>query len=341
VLFIVQIFAGVFALFLGTEIGRILQSKPLSDRQFNLYMLLALLFPAQWIYGSVVMSDLLLQLFLTSAVYFLLIISRENKSVAYWGFALSLSAGMLLKPVMAPIALLSPMLLVLRPMRSGGLKKILLMIPVLVFLGFSFRNHTMSGQFEYSSISHINLLQYNTRYLLNFTHGEQVSEEMLSDLMTIPRNEQDYDTWVNGVKQLGIQSISKHPFQYAWIHVSGMFRMLLDPGRFDLALLSNASYQESEGFLRALSTDGIQGLWKVLKQSPFFLILLFLGMIKLVKLALFFFACYQNRFNARLWMAIGIPVIILALTGPIGASRFMLPLVPIYLIVISMVKLRH
>lgn len=329
-LFLFQIVAGMLSIYLALRSVEMINGKELSHQQKWLFTLLLILYPAQWIYASTVMSDICLQLTWTAFVFFLIQSWKFKETHQLIWMVFSGIAGMMFKPVMAPLVVLSPLLSLRKGLNKPAML-VLLFLPLLFFMGFSMRNLSKSGVFEYSSIGSINLIQYNSRYLLNKTQNSEQADSLLEQYMYIPHSRESYQKWNKESKAAGMQLVAANPVDYGLIHVGGMLRMLIDPGRFELMLFLGQPYAEGEdGFLKALQKGGIQQAIERLVKSPLAWVLIFLLLVNGLKLLLFAKSIIDHRKKALFWLAMIPFMLILFLTGPIGASRFMLPLAPIY-----------
>ena len=78
--------------------------------------------------------------------------------------------GLLIKPVLLPSIVASPLLFFYLKHKHNRFFSVTL-LPVIVVLLFSYFNKTQTGIFEYSSISTINLGQYNSKLLVSEKFG--------------------------------------------------------------------------------------------------------------------------------------------------------------------------
>jgi hypothetical protein len=188
---------------------------------------------------------------------------------------------------------------------------------------YSAYNFKMTGSAEFSSIQHINALTYN-RYQFDVSRfGEakalayQDSVVTLGETLPYPEKVSLYN---KGLKD----ALKEAPLLYAWFHISGAMRGIIDPGRFDL-----------EPFIPSLQTTGFlhrkQGsMLAYLKSLPVavWLVLLPLALFNLLRLLLALYGFYKlPKTPENLFGALAIIYVVLV-TGPINASRFMVPVVP-------------
>ncbi len=122
--------------------------------------------------------------------------------------------------------------------------------------------------------------------------------------------------------------LSEHLSKYTWLHCRGIALALIDPGRFDytqffnLPHRTNLIYQTNQkGMLGTIIRSFINplGIWLIF-------LMLFNG-FRVWKGFQFLFS-QQISWYARL-IIVAFPVYILLFTGPIGTSRFFMPLIPL------------
>ena len=91
------------------------------------------------------------------------------------------------------------------------------------------------------------------------------------------------------------------------------------------------------GLLKQLNENGLNGAIQYLKNQPL-LILIGFSMVllfNLIKLFGFIWFLIKQLRTAKLvlWVMLGLICYIAILTGPLGASRFMVPILPLYLFI--------
>jgi hypothetical protein len=118
------------------------------------------------------------------------------------------------------------------------------------------------------------------------------------------------------------------PLSYAVFHLKGSLRYFIDPGRFDLVTYFNLEDADSPGILHMLNQEGIRGVLKFLKQEGWGLVfvLALIALFKLVKITGFILYLFRGKtaLAFRLFLAFLVGYLALV-TGPLGASRFLLP----------------
>ncbi len=116
--------------------------------------------------------------------------------------------------------------------------------------------------------------------------------------------------------------------------------MFLDPGRFDLYNFFEFKNTNEVGFLKHLNKNGIRGAFNYFKNQPLIIVVIFsvillFNLFKIVGFAMFWIKQYKNVPKA-LWFMLFIIIYIVALTGIIGAARFLVPVLPLYLFIATL-----
>jgi hypothetical protein len=138
--------------------------------------------------------------------------------------------------------------------------------------------------------------------------------------------------------------LRQHPLTYAAQHALGMATLLLDPGRFDLS--SFLGQNASVGLLRQLRSGGLRGIGVALGQQPLDLLLALggVGVANLVRLWLMLRGLgrvsrvgpasgdwLRLHMPASRWAVVVLLGYMALLTGPLGATRFLVPVWPLLL----------
>lgn len=228
------------------------------------------------------------------------------------------------KPVFLflPLALL-PLLLWKRETRAWSLG---LLACAGISMGYIKINEHRTGAAEFSSIQHINALHYNKYQFDVHRFGVDYAAEV-NDSFKKKGADLSYPERVDLYNSAFIADVKSAPFEYVWFHLFGAVRGTIDPGRFDLQFLLPTTIEE--GF--AHREDG--NLWNYLRSlhPVIWLVLLPLALFNGVRILLGIRGLWTNRANLNAWFAALIIAYVVAVTGPINASRFMVPLVPLLL----------
>lgn len=165
--------------------------------------------------------------------------------------------------------------------------------------------------------------------------GSAFADKFLDSIHNNADKIQDYAKRTSYLNNTSQNYLSHNLFGYGFYHLQGSVFAMLDPGRFDISnfFLLNTKNVKQKGILFHLNNGGIFSVIKFLSNTYSIPLLLFLGLIlffnvfKLVSLVLFVF---NKKINLNFKVIVlGLLLYIILLAGPVGASRYMMPLVPI------------
>lgn len=309
----------LFLVVLGLRLGSLFfgQTSYVKSYLFFVFCTPVLLFHSQFI-----LSDLLLAVIVLLALVFGFEKRIELQSKTTLIFIL-LALALMVKPVMLPILLLLPLAAIYLKFKLK--QKVLFgLLPFLVWAAISLANHKKTGVFEYSSISTINLAHYNAKLTIASKYGNDSAQQFTSSsIFEIPRNKQVYPIYISDLKHLATHTIKKNFSTYLKIQLAGMVKMILDPGRWELYTHFNQNTANSS-LTELLFSGQFKALKTQLSSNPvlllIFLFLLTFNILKAIGIALGFLKPTKKWFVLVL-----ICGYFLAITGPIGAARFMVP----------------
>ncbi len=345
------LFAGLF-MWLGAPVFILLIFQNLLSL-FNIYVMvrlmrewkvggiaialgLSLINITQFIYANVLMSELLLQTWFLLLVFCISKYFSSGKSGFVGLAALTLVLAMLTKPVAYPLSVLFAGFFLWRAVRErtaiGGLWAVIPLVTVIAYSGW---NEQQTGYRHFSSIQNINLVDYNTNFFLRSTYGVEVADSVLREIYT---GVEDFETFEEKQVFLRKQStdiLSNHLIAYGWWHFRGAMRGFFDPGRFDLYNFAGIEGETEEGLLYKLNEEGIGAALNHLLKGPGFLT--FLLFVTFLFNTVIFFSwlgiLLVKRLPAyQLALILFLPIYVAFATGPLNASRFMLPVLPFLLI---------
>ncbi|MFK5891512.1 MAG: hypothetical protein QM486_12355 [Flavobacteriaceae bacterium] len=307
----------------------------------TLFIGLLLLTPSQFIYANTIFSEVIFQFFIVLMFRYMVLFSKFKKKKYLLRYSIALVLAAFTKPVMYLFVV--PSLLYMFYV-SYKIKKwypiILSFVPVLAVLLLMSWNHKRTNTYQYSSIQAINLLNYNTRLFMMSKKGSTFADKFLDSIHNNADKIQDYserNSYLNSASQ---NYLSHNLFGYGFYHLQGSVFAMLDPGRFDISnfFMLNTKNVKQKGILFHLNNGGFFSVVKFLIDTYSIPLLLFLGLIlfinvfKLLSLVLFIF---NKRINLNFKIIVlGLLLYIILLAGPVGASRYMMPLVPIIIGVI-------
>ena len=314
--------------FLGLGILRTLTKKRKANHAYSLIFLLNV---PMFLHTSFVMADLLLAsiINLSAFVYYQKQTSWPKKIVVlsvFW------CLGVLVKPVILPSILLCPIVFIYLVFKHRKLYFSTL-LPGLVLLLVSFANQHQTGVFEYSSISTINLGQYNSKLLISEKYGYDSAQSYATrSEFLVPRTQDEYLYYKKNLQSLATETIFINLPSYLKIHLLGSVKMILDPGRFELYTFLGITPSAFSLTEMIYAKD-----WQKLKLFMFsnigvlgvFLILFLINVFKA------FILIFNLKELRKHWFLGLLFLYFLAIAGPVGAARFMLPVSVLYLVFFS------
>lgn len=282
---------------------------------------------SQYIYCNTIMSETFLQLCL-SALVFIQICKPLNFK---WSLisAIIIISGLALKPVFMPFAYAYPIICLLRFLPKFDLKYFLPSLLPIVFIFITINwNQSRTGYKQYSSISTINLLHYNTYTMLMYKYGEHKADSMVDEIHFKGNLQGTYSAKQEFLNTSSKSLIKENLGTYIFLHLRGMAFCVLDPGRFDLSQFFGLSHGKNLLY----ETNKDNALMRVFKSilNPLGIILVILFIFNLFKSILIVKFLINTRLPIFIRLALFcFPLYIVFLTGPIGASRFLMPVIPL------------
>lgn len=329
-LMIIQLFVGLFNIFLAFWLLK--QWVPEGKVPVLLLTVFILLTPSQFIYSQMIMADIWLQLFvMLMAVSLVRYHQKPGISTLMWIIIWATLAA-LAKPVFLPASFLIALGVCIAVFRNHSKFAVLLaLIPVFSWLVIASKNEKHTGVFHYSSIGYINLLHYNTNLFLVHTRGHEAAAQQLGPLMDKPVTRNMYQKHYRQVSHTCMEIIGSAPLAYAWYHAKGMVYFFMDPGRFDLYNFFRLEKGNSKGFLHEGGT--FSKFAGIIKDQPLMgtlmLAVLLFNVLKTIGFAGFIWTHRKDWKVGLLALAV---IYFSFMTGPLGASRFALPVALIIII---------
>ncbi|MFK7970213.1 MAG: hypothetical protein AB8F95_07590 [Bacteroidia bacterium] len=338
-LLFVQYLLFLFNLVLSWRILRLLTVS-----QNSAFFILTALSFSVFIYPGLVMTEVWLQSLLIGAAYGLVLFWLKEKSRGIWITALCIALSLWLKPVTYPLAL---GMIIFLPFLSWVKKRsipkavITALIPLVSALCLGGINYARTSSFHFSSITSINLLQYNAYYTKVRIDGEAEAERWVDAVAAQANTIQDYPSRQQFIQQKAAAVLKENPGTYASLHAKGMIHFFADPGRFDLYHFFNwdRATGKNTGLLAIFSSEGYGGIWSYMKAQGFWPLFM-LGLSFLGKIGLMIgiaSALFRHRRNWPIMLLLlAIPFYLALATGPLGASRFAVPVIPLLVVCASL-----
>jgi hypothetical protein len=295
-------------------------------------MIASLLYPAQFIHANFVMTEIVFQTLLLSAVLSLIRCVQSPSWKESIRLSLLLCLCLLTKPVSVLLPVIAVVLLLPKIYYAKRWRMLLpLLFPVVVFHAVCLNQQHATGYYHYSSIKSINQLKYNARYTLVNAEGEEAADSTISAVMKVADQKPAYGERLSYMNSEANRLILKHPGTFIRLYIKGVVAFFIDPGRFDLYHFFAVDEQGSPGLLHELNTKGLSAFKDLLAHVPAVILLLLL--VNLCWNILLFAVCCYFVTLRQVPVAIRIVLFIVvayiaAASGPVGVSRYRVPVFP-------------
>lgn len=328
IIVLVQTALGIFNIYLILKLF-----KELGGKSFKLLSLLLLLTPSVFIYTHLIMTEaLVMTLFLLLAQ---LLTKQLNSKKIFW-IQVIITALLFLKPAFYLFAIVNLLFFIVYFIRTKTFYFTVL-IPLTLTIGYMAFNKERTGYFHFSSMQNINLIDYNLHLFKAQKEGVAVADEWKEAIYDRSLSLPNFKERSEFLALEGKKTIKENLVSYSVFHLYGAVRGTIDPGRFDLMTFAG-KYNPEDGFLNKLSTtsfkETINGFfeykyfWIILILIPIF----FAGLLKWILIFSFLWK-KRNTINFRnsyLFLLISYSILI---TGPVNASRYMMPLQGILIVI--------
>ncbi len=293
---------------------------------------------SQFIYTNMVMSEVFLQFLIVLTVYcsYRLLKYGRIKFLLLYQFCVVLL--FLTKPVfylfVIPNVIITILMLRKTRIKFGVYTSL---IPILFVFLYCNWNYQRTGSYNFSSIQHINLKDYNLRYFQTYKYGSEYALMVEDTIRQAADRAETYPERIDIIGSMSMERLKKDALDYSKFHLVGIPKFFLDPGRFDMFTFFNfdPSKISEVGFLRHLSEGGVEGAIEFLKTQPPMIIVLFHGIlfVNLFKFMgfIWFLVTLLRKSPFHFWIIAFFVLYVAVITGPIGAARFVVPILPLYL----------
>ena len=294
-----------------------------------------LTFPAQLIYANAVMSEMLLQAAVVAMLGAGLAFIETKRSRYFVGVAAATIAALLLKPVFYPFVIIVAALGMWQAWRVKRIDLALIgLIPLVVAGLYMGWNEQRTGYFHFSSIAEINLLHYNAAGVVRRIAGSAAEGKWVASVLSEANAQPSFKARQHVIQARAGAMLWAHPVLYAGQHVQGMVVLFLDPGRFDFSHFLQLEPSTNAGGLLAEAQKG--SLLRALGRLPLGMMVV-LGLVLLAnitRLALAVHGFWRLKNSEPVlrygrWGALGLLLYVALLTGPLGATRFLVPVWPL------------
>jgi hypothetical protein len=293
-------------------------------------------YPAQMIHANFVMTELLFQ----SLLFLLFSVVYQFHQHPNWKSSFQIAALLSICLLTKPVSLFLP-LLVVGMMGWSGIRQpasmrylVSLVVVGAVFVGICLQNEHATGYFHYSSIKNINQLKYNARYTLINAEGEKYADSVIANCIRQANKQPDYGGRLRMMDQQAFEMISAYPVAFLKVYVKGVAAFFIDPGRFDLYHFFAVEEPGTLGLMHEVQVNGMEAISGYMKKAPIILLCL-LGLNlcwNIFVTAAFLRFLIQPKISRSLRVFIFVFVAyIAAATGPVGVSRYRVPVYPFLL----------
>lgn len=282
-----------------------------------------------FVYANAIMSESLLIFALAvMALQVHYYLQKPKIKYVFW-FNIALCLALFTKPVFFPFIAVNTIFWLLWNPRHA----VFAAIPLILVSAYVLRNHAVTNALHFSSIQQICLADYNLKYYHTATHNYAYADSVNATIHSELEEVDPFPEELRVTSQIVRRELEGNYFKYAWFHLKGALRGLVDPGNFDVRILLDGD--DSLGFLKTINEQGIGGVWQALKAAPLAHLLL-LGISGVNKLLLLIgtmvFAFSKRPPWTWKFFLLGTIAYVMLLTGPINASRFMLAVWPMMMI---------
>lgn len=313
------------------------------SNRLNVLSLCALIFyPAQFIHANFVMTEIIFQSLLLGLFMLGYRFLQQPSMKLSLGIMVLLSLCLLTKPV----SLFLPFLMLVS-MCWGVYKQhqsIRLLLPLLgVFFTFHLiclQNKHATGYYHYSSIKNINQLKYNARFALADARGEDVADSVIASVVFRANSMNNYEERIACFDSAALAIFKQYPVSVLKVYAKGVIAFFVDPGRFEVYhFLGMDSPQNKIGLLHEVQAGGANKVFVYIKQIPWPILVVLLASLcwNMIVGCLFGYFMWRGtvHHSIRIWLGVIVLYIAVA-TGPVGVSRYRVPVEPLLILAVLM-----
>lgn len=324
--YFVLVFQNLFSLLNIFGLLRLLKEFKFDFDIRKILLVFLVLFPAQYIYNNMIMSEILLQTLIFWSLYNLYYYLKLKNQLNILYFNVLLGLAVLTKPVLVYFWVPNLLFMVYLYMKNKRWMTIVYgLIQPFVILLLTLYNYNVTGSFQYSSNKQVSYLDYSATFLLITVRGEEVGwkkwEEAHSYLDTIS----DYSFLVKESERIATEIILDNKTEYLKMHLKGMVNYFFDPGRYDLNYLLSFKESNHTGLMYAFAKGGYGEMLAFIGRQPVFVVLYIVLMVMLNLLLFFSLLLYlfDRKTNAEIKIFIGVMVFYMSfVSGILGTMRY-------------------
>ena len=300
------------------------------------------LYPAQIVYGNVIMAEIVLQTLLLYSFYLLIKYEKYKNTGIILLYNIVLTCAVLTKPVLLYFWIINLIIHIIIMKKSSKHIIFYSLIPLLAIGAWSARNYRVTGVFHFSSIKNHNLLNYNIRSYLTDKYDIEIADSLVSTMETDMNSARNYKEFYKIREEKVTHFLRSNIAGFSIHHMKGVPNFFIDPGRFDL--YNFLQLDQSVSLLTLYHKHGYKGIINYFFKLPP-LILIFLLIIIILNIVIFIsFMWFVIGMRLKDFSSIYKPFLLMiilyiaVLTGPIGASRFRLPVYPFLLLTLTTIN---
>jgi len=299
-----------------------------------LLLLLVIAYPSQFINANTIAPDILLQTFtLLYLGNFISFVREKQLKYALW-MSLLLVAGMLVKPVLYPFAIVHILIVIIVAIRykvSMQRPVLIAIVPFCAVLLYCYGNYMRTGKFHFTSNQSFNAIFYYYTWYSSKDGTKKADEFLVKERRTI-NSIPDYSERYDYANQRGMELLQQNFIPYLAFHLKNSARIFMEPGKAEMDLFTGRlTYgrlysREQTGFFATWREKGWGGMNEYIRNNPSLpvvMVVLLFNCIRLVGLVMFFF-----RRNVH-WLVRSFILVLLCYfavaAGPIANTRYFLP----------------
>ena len=327
---IIQCILSIFNLSLAYRIARLLNPGLKSP---VIIILLGCMLPSQFILAATYMTEIPFQsIVLLSGYYLLRYEQADGRFRHLYLHHFFIFCAYMTKPIAGLLWVISALYIIITQKESRSVIRLAVLSTlhmVVIALGL-IRNYYYTGIAEGSSIPHKVVINYNLPLFLTEVYGASRSS-FLVDSIQEEMNKRPYAYQSAIADQFIRQQISAHWPTYLVVHLRGMVKFFIDPGRWEL-LLWKEGWEEAENPASIVDTYRKSGIDGVLKISGYPLLILTLwaviGSVLTAVLLLLWLLNRKVTRHSKFFIA-GLLFYFSMMTGPSASARLRMPVFPL------------
>jgi hypothetical protein len=336
--FLVLVIQNLLSIFNCWSTYKFVRGKASDSKKTQVVMYACLLFyPAQMMHANFVMTEIVFQTFLLLLFLNTLAFAERPDWKSSIVISILLSLCLLTKPVslFLPFIVLGFMIFGIIKQKQKWAFVAPFLLVALTFHIVCYQNEHATNYYHYSSIKSINHLKYNAKYTLVNARGEPYADSVISVCMQQANNIGNYGERLQYMDAQANEIILEYPLAFARLYAKGVIAFFIDPGRFDAYHFFDIEEKNQPGLMHQIQINGLSAITTYLKQLPVLILILLASNLCwniLVLGALFYFLISKtipSEFRILLFVFV---FYIAAATGPVGVSRYRVPVYPMLMI---------